>query len=173
MAAAMALRMRWACAAECVADSLEGAVCTAPLDFVLLVDNSGSLADFVDSVDNFMVEFINSFALSSAGPMISLILFNTEAETTVLRGLSHDKDDLLASIANERPAPDGSTSMRAGLNKAEEVLDASERLGYASRVILLLSDGLSSSPNFSECIGSKETTCELARLVRRDTTPCP
>ena len=103
VAAAIALRMRWACAAEYVADSLEGAVCTAPLDFVLLVDNSGSLTDFVDSVDNFMVEFINSFALSSAGPMISLILFNTEAETTVLRGLSHDADDLLASIANERP----------------------------------------------------------------------
>ena len=146
---------------QCVADSLEGTVCTAPLDFVLLVDNSDSLAPFVAETDNFMIEFINAFALSNDGPMISLIVFNEEAE--VLHQLSADKDALIASIST-RTAPQGDTYMQAGLVKAKSVLEDSPRRGYATGVTLLLSDGLSSQPDYRVC--SFLDPCGLGTLAQ-------
>ena len=146
---------------QCVADSLEGTVCTAPLDFVLLVDNSDSLAPFVAETDNFMIEFINAFALSNDGPMISLIVFNTEAE--ILHPLSADKVALIESIST-RSAPQGSTQMQAGLVKAKEVLETSDRRGYATGVTLLLSDGLSSQPDYRVC--SFLDPCGLGTLAQ-------
>ena len=146
---------------QCVADSLEGTVCTAPLDFVLLVDNSDSLGPFVAATDNFMVQFIEAFELSTDGPMISLIVFNEEAE--VLHQLSADKDALIASIST-RTAPQGDTYMQAGLVKAKGVLEDSPRRGYATGVTLLLSDGLSSQPDYRQC-RFPGVTCSLETLA--------
>ena len=148
-----------AAAATTCTGSLEGAVCTSPLDFVLLVDNSQGMAPYTEEITIFMRSFVESFALSAQGPNVAVVLFNSASEVRV--GLSHNTSALLEGIY--RPLnPQYGTSMRAGFETARDLLLASERSGYAAPMVLLLSDGLSNTPTYRGC---ETGACQLALLA--------
>jgi len=139
--------------------SLAGAICTSPLDFVLLVDNSKGMQPYTDDITIFMQRFVESFALSAEGPNVAIVMFNSMSE--VLVGLSYNTSALLEGIGT-RGSPARGTVMRAGFETARDLLLASERSGYASPMVLLLSDGLSSSPTYRGC---ESGSCPLAKLT--------
>ena len=106
------------------------------IDFMLVLDDSGSINDEVDEMEDFAKEVVDGFTLSEAEGKFGVVTFHSEAKTRT--SLTTDRDKIFRAI--DKLTGGGATSISDGLTKAQDEYDAHARAD-AERIVLLLSDG--------------------------------
>lgn len=112
--------------------------CPTPIDFVLVLDDSGSIkaSNSVEPMKEFAKAVANGFALGPNEGRISVITF--ESNATLQTPFSTSLDDINDAIDNLKG--EGSTSISDGLEMAQLEFDLRARAD-APRVVVVCSDG--------------------------------
>ena len=136
------------CAARgCDRPAPNPAECTAPVDMVVVIDFSSSMADDMSEIYAFVVEFLGLYALSDTGPRVALVAFDSSYHT--ISSFSTDSVALLQALQDYSAVAsfDGSASTALGLAEAQDLLTNQARSGLddVQKQVLLLADGGPSS----------------------------
>jgi uncharacterized protein YegL len=124
-----------------------------PTDIYLVLDRSGSMGDLsgvslstkIEDAKRSAAEFVNIIRPDINGNFtIGLVAFDDEVEVLVTP--THDTSALLSAIGSLTPGDQ--TAMGDALKLASELLAKESRQG-SRRVVLLMSDGLTNSDQFS------------------------
>ena len=118
--------------------------CPTPIDFVLVLDDSGSILEAVDDLKEFAKAVVSGFRLGANEGRFAVVTFATSA--TLQQEFSIDRTEIEAAI--DKLKGDGATSISDGLTMAQGVFEGvvdgvavgGARQG-APRVVLLVSDG--------------------------------
>jgi len=111
----------------------------APLDIVLIIDNSNSMTvnNKISNAKEAAKTFVKTFQEAGLGDRIAVVSFNKDAKKE--QDLSIQYSSIISKIENIKCST--GTNYEAGLKKAKELLAGSERGKY----IVFLSDGM---PNY-------------------------
>ena len=157
--------------ASCVLNSVQAAAvtgptahvaCAAPIDFALVLDNSGSMKrpkphGSIPGLKALAKQLVSQYALGDDKARFGVVSFNASATTRV--AWSTDEAEINAGI--DEMEADGKTSISAGLEAARQLFNNS-RVG-ATKVVLLVADG-----EQSEELGGDTAAIEAAMLVKQD-----
>ena len=117
--------------------------CEVPMDFVLVLDESGSMKkpkphgsmDGPGGMKAFAKQLVNQYALGTDAARFSLVSFATDATTRV----AWSTNDVEINAGIDQMVADGRTSISDGFEAAGQLL-AGGREG-ATKVVLLVADG--------------------------------
>ena len=117
--------------------------CAHPIDFILVLDESGSMKkplpdgsmEGPSGMKAFAKQLVNQYALGTDAARFSLVSFATDATTRV----AWSTNDVVINAGIDQMVADGRTSISDGFEAAGQLL-AGGREG-ATKVVLLLSDG--------------------------------
>jgi len=113
--------------------------CATPIDFALVLDESGSMQPFMEGPDGlkaFAKELVSDYFLGEDAARFSVVSFAENATTRV--PWSYDAAVINAGI-NSMTA-DGKTSISDGFEAARQLFADDDRVG-ATKIVLFLSDG--------------------------------
>jgi len=141
-----------------------GPPCATPIDFALLLDESGSMKKPkpVGSMEGpngskaFAKELVSQYSLGMDAAIFSVVSFASVATTRV--SWSYDAAVIKAGIDNMKA--DGKTNIVGGFEAVQQLF-AHSRVG-ATKVLLLVSDGKQ-----SDQFGPLQTVVEKAALVKK------
>ena len=130
------------CALDCVGASEFGATaspspslspeppsgCTVPIDFVLVLDDSGSVGSSVEAMKSFAKTIVSGFDLGDDASRFAVVTFASDATlrtglSTELNEISNAIDQLTGSADFEEGAPQRLTSISDSLKLAQQVFE--------------------------------------------------
>jgi len=113
------------CVLDCVGASFHPPGCIVPLDFVLVLDDSGSIdtSNSVEAVKSFAKAIVSGFDLGDDLSHFAVVTFATDA--TLRTGLSTDPDEINDAI--DQLTGSGFTSISDGLELAQQEFESSLR----------------------------------------------
>ena len=137
-----------------------------PIDFALLIDESGSMKkprpdgsmEGPNGAKAFAKRLIREFQLGEDLARFAVVSFSGVATTRV----SWSSDVAVIDTGIDAMSADGKTSISAGFGAVHQLFTNDARVG-ASKIVLLLSDG-EQSPQF----GTSQTAVDSANLVKND-----
>ena len=127
------------------------------IDFVLVLDGSGSVDTSADLIKAFAQQTIDKLELSTSAAQVAIVSFNLDA--TVLSPLSADRSALAASISLYQPG--GLTNITAGMVAGQAQLVGASARAVARKIMFVVSDGIQSS-----VAGGDKAAIESAAEVR-------
>ena len=155
--------------ASCVLNSVQAAAvtgptapaqCAAPIDFALVLDNSGSMKKpkpkgSIPGLKALAKQLVSQYALGAEETRFGVVSFNESATTRV--GWSTDEAEINAGI--DAMEADGKTSISAGLEAAGQLFNDSR--DNARKVVLLVADG-----EQSEELGGDTAAIDAAKVIK-------
>ena len=182
---------------EICADRRATETCAATQDVVLVVDNSGSVSDLFDGINEFLSRFVDRYELdanSVLSPRIGIVTFDSAFDSSksdsarVLFPLTNNAAKLQWAIST-RPGPHHNrvwTCISCGIDKSTELFSWFPR-DEAMPLIIVLTDGEqrasmgatrrpSTRPTTSRRTAWMSSRCHWARPTRTRWTPwhlCP
>ena len=111
------------CVLDCVGASFHPPGCIVPLDFVLVLDDSGSIDTSVEAVKSFAKAIVSGFDLGDDLSHFAVVTFATDA--TLRTGLSTELNTINNAI--DLLTGSGGTSISDGLKLAQDVFEGSLR----------------------------------------------
>ena len=144
--------------------------CATPIDFVLVLDESGSMKkplpegsmEGPSGMKAFAKQLVNQYSLGEDATRFSVVSFAANATTRV--PWSYNAADINAGI--DEMSADGKTSISDGFEAAQQLFADDGRVG-ATKVVLLVSDGeqtVDAAPGKTLL----QTAVEAAALVKGD-----
>lgn len=156
---------------------------TVPVDIVLVLDQSGSMADDFDgnSRQHAMKQAVNSFIgavnekyeAEDADHRMAIVTFGSDAET--LQGWTNvdteGKNTLQGIINRLPPSPSGATNAGAGMQQAEALMDMDSGYNYTGsnttrqKVVVFFTDGVpTTESDFDTAVAT--TAIEAAKTMK-------
>ena len=144
--------------------------CATPVDFVLVLDNSGSMKrpephgsmEGAGGLKDLAKQLVSHYALGVDAVRFAVVSFATDATTRV--GWSYDAAEIHAGI--DQMSADGKTSISDGFEAAGQLLNDHGRVG-ATKVVLIVTDG-EQSVDPAEDKTLWQTAVDAAALVKED-----
>eukprot|EP00964_Phaeocystis_antarctica_P081328 scaffold50870_cov41-Phaeocystis_antarctica.AAC.1 len=145
--------------------------CATPIDFALLLDESGSMKkpkphgsmEGANGSKAFAHQLVSQFSLGEYAARFSVVSFAAEATTRV----SWSYDAAVINVGIDDMSADGKTSISDGFEAVRQLFADDGRVG-ATRIMLLLSDGEQSARFAAPGKTPLETVVDAAALVKGD-----
>ena len=118
--------------------------CVAAMEFVLVLDASGSMRAWMADVRQFAYEMALSFVLGTGGggTQVGVVSFADSASVlTNLTGVSETATDAIAGMLGQL----GKTNISDGLLAAEDMLTGPSARSGVAKVVMILTDGQQSN----------------------------
>jgi hypothetical protein len=147
------------------------ATCAHQIDFVLVLDESGSMKkplpdgsmEGPGGLKAFAKQLVSQYSLGVDAARFSVVSFAADATTRV--EMSYDAAAINAGI--DAMSPDGKTSMSAGFDAARQLFADDGRVG-ATKIVLLVSDGEQSKELAAPGMTATQTAINAAALIKGD-----
>ena len=111
--------------------------CTALIDFVYIIDVSGSVGSVIGAMRSFATDIVRQFTLGADAARFGLVQFQSSGALVV--PLTTDEQDILNGIAALEAG--GLTCLQCGFAKASDAFSGATPRAGATLVALLLTDG--------------------------------
>ena len=144
--------------------------CATPVDFVLVLDESGSMKrpkpdgsmEGSSGMKAFAKELVSQYALGEDAARFAVVSFAADATTRV--PWSYNATEISAGI--DQMSADGQTSISDGLEAARQLFADDSRVG-ATKIVLLVSDG-EQTVDVAPFKTPEQTAVDAAALVKGD-----
>lgn len=138
-----------------------------PVELILLVDKSGSMADTVGGLSKIEVArqaVMQTVSVMPTGDGIGVVAFDSAPDTIAPLTVQRDEAALRAALAKVRPG--GSTTIAPALEAALQLFRAPGRPDIARRHILLISDGRTTDSDSARLLSlSRARVAELSAVA--------